>query len=339
MTLRHLSFRLSLHLSPSPSKTQLTNHISPSGRQLTTMAQPKPRNIVLTGGARGIGRALARHLLLGGHKLFLIDVDGDELSHTVNVHLPSVLKAQSQSQSPGQSVSDRVSSCTADLRDVKAIQFAVQQAAKFLDGRIDVLINNAGIARPVWPDDKTMEDDVLDEWQAYVETNLTAPFVISRACIPYMKSADKSGEGEGVLSKEASDSGELDRTPSACIINVSSFRARQSEANCEGYGATKAGLLGLTHAMAISGPQWGIRSNAILPGYIDVMHESKRGDEEGKKWAESVDESRHRKHPVGRIGYGEDIAKTVDWLMDAGFVTGQEIVVDGGISKIKYEST
>lgn len=304
------------------------------------MAQAKPRNIVLTGGARGIGRAIARHLFLGGHNLFLIDLDGDELSHTVNVHLPSVLKSQSRGQPQTQSVSNRVSSCTADLRDVKAIQSAIGQAAKFLDGRIDVLINNAGIARPMWPDSKTMEDDVLDDWQAYIETNLTAPFATSRACIPHMKAADKSGEGgEGVLSQEANGTGELDRTPSACIINISSFRARQSQANCEGYGATKAGLLGLTHAMAISGAQWGIRSNAILPGYIDVKHESKQGDEEGREWAENVDEARHRKHPVGRIGYGDDIAKTVDWLMDAGFVTGQEIVVDGGVSKIKYPSS
>jgi len=282
-------------------------------------------------------RVMARHLFLGGHKLFLIDVDEDELSHTVNVHLPSALKAQSSS--PDQSSTSRVSSCTADLRDIKVINDAIAQAAKFLDNRIDVLINNAGIAKPVWSDNKTMADDVLDEWQAYVETNLTAPFVASRACIPYMKSADKSGEGEGVMSREAGPGGEVGRTPSACIINISSFRARQSQANCEGYGATKAGLLGLTHAMAISGAQWGIRSNAILPGYIDVQHESKQGDEEGQEWAGSVEEARHRKHPVGRIGYGEDIAKTVDWLMDAGFVTGQEIVVDGGVSKIKYESS
>lgn len=306
------------------------------------MDQLKSRNIVLTGGARGIGRAIARHLFLAGHRLFLIDVDGDELAHTVNVHLPSALKAQSQSQTtpPDQSSSCRVSSCTADLRDVKVIQSAIQQAASFLDGRIDVLINNAGIARPFWTDNKTMEDDVLDEWQAYVETNLTAPFVTSRTCIPYMKSADKAGEAQGALNKKASSgSAEIDRTPSACIINISSFRARQSQANCEGYGATKAGLLGLTHAMAISGAQWGIRSNAILPGYIEVKHECKKGDEEGKKWAENVDVARHRKHPVGRVGYGDDIAKTVDWLMHAGFVTGQEIVVDGGVSKIKFDSS
>ena len=270
------------------------------------MAQSKPRHIVLTGAARGIGRALARYLFLGGHKLFLIDVDGEELAHTADVHLPSV--------------SGRVSSCAADLRDVKAIQSAVEKAAEFLDGRIDVLVNNAGIAHPAWTDDKTMEDEgVLDEWQAYVETNLTAPFVVSRACIPFMKAARSD--------------------PGACIINISSFRARQSQANCEGYAATKAGLLGLTHAMAISGAQWGIRSNAILPGYIEVKHECKRGDEEGKQWAENVDEERHRRHPVGRVGYGEDIAKTVDWLMDAGFVTGQEIVVDGGVSKIKYDTS
>lgn len=313
------------------------------------MAQPKPRNIVLTGAARGIGRAMARHLFLGGHKLFLIDVDGDELSHTVNVHLPSALRSQrhDDDQSVSSSSSSRVSSCTADLRDVKTIQSAVARAAAFLDGRIDVLVNNAGIARPTWADGRTMEDDdVLAEWQAYVETNLTAPFATARACIPHMKRADKSGDDHdaegGALSREAAG-GELEgceATPAtACVINVSSFRARQSQPNCEGYGATKAGLLGLTHAMVISGAQWGIRSNAILPGYIDVKHECRQGDEEGRKWADKVDESRHRKHPAGRIGYGDDIAKTVDWLMDAGFVTGQEIVVDGGVSKIKSDSS
>jgi NAD(P)-dependent dehydrogenase (short-subunit alcohol dehydrogenase family) len=294
------------------------------------MAQPKPRNIVLTGGARGIGRALTRHLFLGGHKLFLIDVDGEELSYTINEHLPSVIKAQPES-SQQQHDTSRVSSCAADLRDAKAIQAAVEQAAKFFDGRIDVLINNAGIARAMWPDGKTIEDDILDDWQAYVETNLTGPFVMSRACIKYMKAANRSKQGE-VEGEE-----EPDRTPGASIINISSFRAKQSQPHCEGYGATKAGLLGLTHAMAMSGAEWGVRCNAILPGYIEVSYESRAGDERGSKWAETVGMDRHRKHPAGRVGHGDDIAKTVDWLMDAGFVTGQEIVVDGGASKVKFE--
>lgn len=306
------------------------------------MPEPTPKHIVLTGAARGIGRAIARHLYLAGHKLFLIDIDEAELAHTVNVHLPAVDQASSECESQHQSssLSKKVLSCVANLRDPAAIGNAVSSAAKFFDGRIDVLINNAGIARPFWSNGRTMEDDVLDEWNAYVETNLTAPFLMSRACLPHMKVADRSGQGEGVLSVEVGGEGSGgDGKPSPCIINMSSFRSRQSQANCEGYGATKAGLLGLTHAMAISGAQWGIRCNAILPGFIDVKHESKEGDEKGKNWAENVEEARHRKRPVGRVGYVEDIAKTVDWLMDAGFVTGQEIVVDGGISKIRYETS
>lgn len=299
-----------------------------------------PRNIVLTGGARGIGRAIARHLYLAGHKLFLIDVDDEELNYTVNKHLPAAL-AQAKPQSNFSE--NRVSSCTADLRKPSAIQEAIDSAAKFFDNRIDVLINNAGIAKAHWgngqPGDKTMEDDVIEEWQAYVETNLTAPFILSKACLPYMKCKDTEtprNPGSAVLSEAVNHREHPE--PGPCIINISSFRARQSQANCEGYGSTKAGLLGLTHAMAVSGAQWGIRSNAILPGYIEVKHECKEADEQGKKWAENVGEERHRAHLVGRVGYGEDIAKAVEYLMDAGFVTGEQITVDGGVNKIKFES-
>jgi NAD(P)-dependent dehydrogenase (short-subunit alcohol dehydrogenase family) len=298
------------------------------------MTTTTARNIVLTGAARGIGRAIARHLYLAGHKLFLIDVDEAELSYTVNEHLPAALAANSNADTTSP---NRLSSCTADLRKPAAIQEAINAAAKFLDNRIDVLINNAGIARAHWPDGKTMEDDVLDEWQAYVETNLTAPFILSRACLPYMKACDAREPGSAVLSSLVA--GDEKPEPDACIINISSFRARQSQPNCEGYGASKAGLSGLTHAMAMSGAQWGIGCNAILPGYIEVKHECREGDEKGTRWAERISVERHRTHPVGRVGRGEDIAKAVEWLMGAGFVTGQEIVVDGGVSKIKFESS
>ena len=290
------------------------------------------RNVVITGAARGIGRAVARHLASQGHQLFLIDVDEDELTYTATSHL---LKA----------VGYEVGYKTCNLRDPGATRAAIKAAADHLGGRINVLINNAGIARPMWTEGRKMEDpSVLDEWNAYIETNLTAPFVVSQAAIPFMKVDDKArGEGEAVIAPEAADASrgkgpqQTGAAPAGgCIIHISSFRARQSQPDCEGYAATKAGLLGLTHGMAISGAQWGIRSNAILPGYINVKHECKEGDEQGNTWAEQDDESRHREHPVGRVGYGEDIAKTVEWLMDAGFVSGQEIVVDGGVSKIKY---
>lgn len=304
------------------------------------------RKIVITGGARGIGRATARYLALQGHQLFLIDADGEELRHTAALHIPECL-AESAAPRPHQEVGYRAS----NLREPSEIQEAVAAAAGFFGGRIDVLVNNAGIARAMWSENRTMEDhSVLDEWNACVETNLTAPFLASQACIPFMR-RDPRGRGRKDTTSDlavagpeaaAAASGEKTRRTDEddggpSIINISSFRAHQSEANCEGYAAAKAGLLGLTHAMAVSGGQWGVRCNAILPGYINTTHESREGDELEQLWLQGVDRARHP--VVGRIGKGEDIAKTVEWLMDAGFVNGQEIVVDGGVSKIKHSSS
>lgn len=308
------------------------------------------KNIVITGAAQGIGRATARHLALLGHNLFLIDRDEEELTHTTKTHVPARVDEALSAEHRG-----RIACRTCDLRDPAAINNAIQAAASFFPGStIDVLINNAGIARAQFSDERTMKDpEVLDEWTAYLDTNLTAPFLVSQACIPFMK--DRQAEppshppreslirpeavhaSQGLLGEEVRRHYAKPEAQSRCIINISSFRAHQSAPNSEGYAASKAGLLGLTQAMAISGAQWGIRVNAILPGFIHVKHECRRADETEKElwWAKGIDENRHRQHPTGRIGYGEDIAEAIVWLMGAGFVTGQEIVVDGGISKIK----
>jgi NAD(P)-dependent dehydrogenase (short-subunit alcohol dehydrogenase family) len=305
---------------------------------------PEPKNILITGAARGVGRILARYLALRGHRLFLVDIDEEELKYSATVHIPQFL-AETSGLSNG-SHGKEVEFKTVDLRNPLAVHEAVKSAAEFFGGKIDVLINNAGIARAQWSGDRSMDNvSVNDEWAAYLDTNLTAPFLVSQACIPFMKIEDKERKEDefcirpeaqasaaGKPNKEISESA----MPTPCIIHISSFRALQSAPNCEGYAATKAGLLGLTHAMAISGARWGIRCNAILPGFIYVLHECRKGDEAGETWAQPIPESRHRQHPAGRIGCGEDVVKTVEWLMDADFVTGQEIIVDGGCSKVKY---
>ena len=317
------------------------------------MPQSKAKNILITG-ARGIGRVLARHFLLSeaDHRLYILDIDAEELKHTIEVHLPAVLAAKVGAESPAapeEDLSARVGYALCDMRDPGAVRDTVRKAADFFGGRIDVLVNNAGIARAAWPDGKTMEDpSTLEPWIAYMETNLTGPFVMSQACIPFMKAdparylhgRGHNGSVQAVLDDPARQQNlkAPQGDAGACIINISSFRARQSQPNCEGYAASKAGLLGLTHAIAVSGAQWGIRCNAILPGYINVKHECKSGDEEGQPWAHNVKEERHLQHLVGRIGCGDDIAMTVEWLMNAGFVSGEEIVVDGGVSKIKHQA-
>lgn len=314
------------------------------------------KNVVITGAARGIGRVIARQLALLGHNLFLIDIQEDELVYTATSHIPEFLLCETSSTSTTLVQEGLIGYKICDLRDPAAIKDTVQAAASFFpNGEIDVLINNAGLSKAQFKGGRTMEDPgVFDEWTAYLDTNLTAPFLVSQACLPFMKhkNSGTTNPFEAVLRPEAAQAslGVLPETirrglarpevQSRCIVNISSFRALQSEPNCEGYAASKAGMLGLTQAMAISGAQWGIRCNAILPGFTFVDHECKEADEsQGKMWwTEGIDGDRHKHHPAGRIGYGEDVADVVVWLMGAGFVTGQEIRVDGGISKVKHVS-
>lgn len=109
----------------------------------------------------------------------------EELTHTTHTHL-------SHFHSRG-----LLSSAVYNLRDPSSIRSTISTAATFLDNRIDILVNNASIASPKWKDNRTFADEAtLEEWQAYVETNLTAPFVVSQACIPYMRNVVE-GEGGG----------------------------------------------------------------------------------------------------------------------------------------------
>lgn len=283
--------------------------------------RPPSKAILISGGARGIGRALARYFLLKGHRVYILDIDEPELIHTVSVHLKAY--------------SARLSSSICNLRDVSDIRTHVQKAADFFGGHIDVLISNGAIAHPYWDDGQTMEDpETLTQWQAYVETNLTAPFALSQACIPYMKS-----RSQAVAEQEATQSAAVGAPAGPCILLVGSFRAVQSDPNQEGYAATKAGQLGLMHSMAVSCKPWGIRVNLIAPGHIKAKHECKEGDERGLQWVDAVDAVDVDSHVTNRPGRPEDIAQAAEYLMEAGFVTGQDLLVDGGATRVKHKRT
>ncbi|HSV26450.1 MAG TPA: SDR family oxidoreductase, partial [Sedimentisphaerales bacterium] len=127
--------------------------------------------------------------------------------------------------------------------------------------------------------------------------NLTGPFLTSKHAAPHI-ARNKGG-----------------------IVNIASTRALMSEANTEAYSASKAGLVGLTHALAVSlGPD--VRVNCISPGWIDTA-DSRLSDAD------------HAQHPAGRAGRPEDIAEMTLYLCSAaaGFITGQNFVVDGGMTK------
>lgn len=113
------------------------------------------KTALISGGARGIGRSIARRFLERGYKVFIFDIAEEELEHCVKIHLKQYYDQQ------------RVGSAFCNLRSVDEIRSKVKEAAQFLDGRIGVLCNNGGIAAPKWKDGKTMaEHDTMEQWQA-----------------------------------------------------------------------------------------------------------------------------------------------------------------------------
>ncbi|MBJ6801607.1 SDR family oxidoreductase [Geomonas propionica] len=248
------------------------------------MAQEKQRLVALvTGAARGIGRGIAQRLLAEGHAVVLTDIDGAAVAETA-----AALGAP-----------DAVLAFQADVADERSVQALVAQAlARF--GRLDLLVNNAALARahaaPVHELD-------LSEWNRVIGTNLTGVFLCSKHAVPHLKRSRGS------------------------IVNISSTRALQSEPDTEAYSASKGGVVALTHALAMSlGPE--VRVNCVSPGWIH------NGDEAELR---PVD---HQQHPAGRVGRAHDIAEMVLFLASsrAGFITGQNFVVDGGMTrKMIYE--
>ena len=180
--------------------------------------------------------------------------------------------------------------------------------AEWLDGApLTCLVNNAGIADPYAG---PLEDMSLADFQRWIDASLTAAFLCTRAMLPFLRRGD-----------------------SGSIVNISSTRAVMSEPECFGYAAAKGGLDALTHAMAVSlGPK--IRVNAIRPGWIETRNWQKEGTREKVEHREQD----KAQQPVGRVGRPADIADTVHWLLGAGFVTGQAINIDGGMTvKMIYE--
>ncbi len=169
-------------------------------------------------------------------------------------------------------------------------------------GRLDALICNAGTGG------RGIRTGTLEDWSAVLATNLTGAYACCRAALPALRAAGGGG-----------------------IVLISSTRAVQSEPDSEPYAASKAGLLGLCHALAASlGPD-GIRVNAVCPGWIDTATH-RRWTERHSPVHSAADREQHW---VGRVGRPEDIAAACLFLCGpgAGFITGQQLVIDGGMTR------
>jgi NAD(P)-dependent dehydrogenase (short-subunit alcohol dehydrogenase family) len=221
--------------------------------------------ILITGGAAGIGAAIATRLAADGARIVIAD-----RRETARADARCVVCDVAEESEVGRLIDDIRSS----------------------EGRLDGVVCNAGFMIR-----KPLVELSLAEWNSVIATNLTSTFLLARAAAPMLRAAR------------------------GCVLTIASTRAHMSEPDTESYAASKGGLLALTHALAISlGPE--IRVNCISPGWIDTQGATLRPED-------------HAQHPAGRVGSPQDIASMAAWLLgpDAGFVTGAEFILDGGMTR------
>jgi NAD(P)-dependent dehydrogenase (short-subunit alcohol dehydrogenase family) len=250
----------------------------------------RDRVVLITGGAQGIGRGVAQAVLAAGGSVVIGDLDKQ-----------AGLACLDEWQLGERAVFGQL-----DVSRENGVRRWVETALKRF-GRIDGLVNNAGIADP---HQGPLHELSLETWNRYLGTNLTGAFLCSKHVLPAMAASG------------------------GAIVNIASTRALQSEPDTEAYAATKGGLVALTHAMAVSaGPA--VRVNAILPGWIvtDAWRKPKA------RKTPKLSRIDHAQHPVGRAGTPEDIGALAVYLLSdaSGFITGQHFVADGGMTiKMQY---
>ena len=219
----------------------------------------KDKIVVVTGGARGIGRCIRQSFEKAGARVCVIDLLENDYF-------------------------------VGDLADKAVLErFAEKVIADF--GRVDYLINNAA------PKMCGIGSGSYEDFENALRVGVTAPFYLSKLFMPYF--------GEG-----------------ACIVNISSSRDRMSQPQTESYTAAKGGIAALTHALAVS-LSGKVRVNSISPGWIDNNFTVYEGADATQQ-------------PAGRVGNPYDIANMVMYLCSdmAGFITGENICIDGGMTKL-----
>ena len=236
------------------------------------------RNAIVTGGAQGIGLAIVERLAASGARVRIWDRDDKLMAKTV--------------AKLGKSVSgDRV-----DVADADAVSRGTKSALEAL-GKIDVLVNNAGIAGPSLP----VVDYPVEEWKRVIDIDLAGPFLCCRAVVPYMT---KAGYGR--------------------IVNIASVAGKEGNPNAAAYGAAKGGLITFTKSLGKELAKTGVLVNCVTPAAAQTAILEQVTPEFASFMLSKI--------PMGRFVKVEEIAALACWLAseDCSFTTGGVFDISGG---------
>lgn len=235
---------------------------------------------IVTGAARGIGRAIAEKFLATGYRVALLDIDAVTLAQTAEAlrAVPGALAIE------------------CDVSDPQQVQAATARVIE-QSGRIDVLVNNAGVALF-----KPALETTFADWLHIMATNLNGPFLCTQACAPVML---KTGGGS--------------------VVNIASISGVRASTLRLAYGTSKAALMHLTKQQAVEYGNLGIRVNAIAPGPVETAMAQ-------QVHSADIRTSYHDAIPLQRYGTVHEIAEVAAFLCSAaaGYINGQILAVDGG---------
>ncbi|MDI6726100.1 MAG: SDR family NAD(P)-dependent oxidoreductase [Smithellaceae bacterium] len=239
------------------------------------------RVAIVTGGARGVGRAIALTFIREGARVALVDMDKAAL---INLE-------QELANNKGQVLTIH-SDITKGPEVIEMVSLVRQTF-----GRIDVLVNNAGIIRR-----GTIETVTEEDWDRVIEVNLKGTFLCAKAVVEIMK---RQGQGK--------------------IVNISSIAGKIGDiTSAPGYGSSKAGMDALTKTLARQLAPYGINVNAVAPHAIETEMSAQWSEEKRREIIASI--------PLGRLGKPQDVAEATLFLVsdEASFITGEILDVNGG---------
>jgi glucose 1-dehydrogenase len=271
------------------------------------------RVVVVTGSSRGIGKAIAKEFAKNNYSILLNARDEKELIETVE-------EIRNEISDP-----NKVAYLTGDISEEKTCISLIEEAIKRF-GRINVLVNNAGISGP----SQRTNNITSKDWDYVIGVNLRGTFLCTREALKYMttSSSNNSSISNNNINDVNRNNKSYDYDSNFSIINISSVHESIPMPYSAPYAASKGGIEMFTKNIALEVAEKGIRINGIAPGAINTsMNKDIMEDPQKKKQEEE-------KIPMRRIGEPEEIAKVAFFLAstDASYITGTTVYVDGGLT-------